>query len=342
MTTDVPDIPPGRHRPPADRNGAAQEGAVPTSDHHRPKSSETKAASRAGVAPLPSFVAPAEGSPAPSDALFGESIRQLRNRSNLKQEAVATAMGWSTAVQSRVENGTRDCTPEEVRHLARVVQASPWETAHLCNLVGYLPDPPPSVGEEQFEAFAVLIMSQLPYPAFMADAYMFIRAWNGATHAIWNPPTEGPVHMLDDLFSSRVRSQLAHRWRDYVTRAVWLFYNRSLPVANTPRYRALLTWLHQRHGDEFLQIWDEAWRMGYGSTSAQRPGGVLVQYPTPGGEIQYVVFQSMLMFPSSMELYMYIPYGRENVERHRQFEEAVDFGTVYTADPPPFAIGDAG
>jgi hypothetical protein len=194
------------------------------------------------------------------------------------------------------------------------------------------------VAEDQFRAFAILIMTHLHFPAFLTDAYMYVRAWNGAINAIWNPPHNGPVHMLDDLFSTRVRGRLGHKWRDYVTRAVWLFHTRSFPVANTPHFRTLLAWLHQRHGDEFLQIWNDAWQLGYGSESAQRPGGVIVDYPTPGGEIQYVVFQSMLMFPSSLELYMYVPYGRENMTRHKHFEQAVDVTEIFTAPAPASGV----
>lgn len=263
-----------------------------------------------------------------------EYLRRLRHSRELTLERAADRLSISTAALSRMERNQREISRQDVTKVVEAYDLTPWESSLLHNAVGFMPPAPPAMPAESFRRYAVGLMTQLPYPAFLTDRFMYVLAWNGAIQAIWNPPAGQPIHMLDDLLSERVRAQMGPAWRSYVVNALWLFYQRSLPVAGHPGYRRLLRTLRDRHGEEFVSMWNEALERGYGAAPEQRDGGVRVNYMTPAGVIEYVVLQSMLTYPSPLELYMYVPYGRDNLERHREFEAKVDVYQLYEAPPP--------
>jgi transcriptional regulator with XRE-family HTH domain len=57
--------------------------------------------------------------------LVGKRIAEIREQSNITQEVLAQELGISRTALSRLENGQRDISYEEMRKLSRILQVSP-------------------------------------------------------------------------------------------------------------------------------------------------------------------------------------------------------------------------
>lgn len=262
----------------------------------------------------------------------GAMLRRLRKQHNFTLKVAAEGLNLSAAAVSRMENNKREVSRADLIAVVKSYGLSRWEAYYLYISAGFLPESPPAEPETSFRAFAFQVLTNLPYPAFMQDALGFVLAWNGGIQTIWNPPAGERIHMLHDLFSERVRAAMGDAWRPYVTRAMWLFYVRTFPVARDPAYLELISELETRHGAEFRTMWNAAQDAGYWlSGPPEDGGGVTVSYLTPAGPITYVVMQTMLRSPTTYDLYLYVPFGRENIERHNRFHQMVDMCTLYTA-----------
>jgi transcriptional regulator with XRE-family HTH domain len=62
--------------------------------------------------------------PGSVDAVIAENVRALRARRRLRQEDLATELGWSRAVITTLENGTRRVTVEDAINLCRALDVS--------------------------------------------------------------------------------------------------------------------------------------------------------------------------------------------------------------------------
>lgn len=262
----------------------------------------------------------------------GAMLRRLRRQHNLTLKVASARLNLSAAALSRMETNKRVISRADLQAVTRGYGLSRWESYYLYISAGFLPESPPSEPETSFRAFALQVLTNLPYPAFMQDTLGFVLAWNGGIQTIWNPPAGQRIHMIHDLFSERVRAAMGEHWRPYVTRAMWLFYMRTFTVARDPAYLELMREFEDQYGEEFRAMWNAAQDTGYWlSGPPEDGGGVTVTYMTPVGPITYVVMQSMLRSPTTYELYLYVPFGRENIERHEHFHRMVDMCTLYTS-----------
>lgn len=266
----------------------------------------------------------------------GSMLRRIRKQRGLTLEQAAERLSISSAAVSRMETDKRKIGREDIRSAVTAYEMTRWEEYYLYISAGLMPDSPPDEPETTFRAFAIQILTTVPYPGFMLDSLGFILAWNGGIQAIWNPPIHRRLHMLEDLFNERVREAMGETWRTYVTRAMWLYYLRSLAVAKDPTFLEHMMGLEQKLGPEFGAMWTEAQNAGYWlSGPPVDGGGVTVSYRTPAGLVTYVVMQSMFRSPTMFDLYLYVPFGRENMELHERFHEMVEINALYTAPTAP-------
>jgi hypothetical protein len=110
-----------------------------------------------------------------------------------------------------------------------------WEIYALWTAAGFTPAPgSPSTHQHDLHELATLLLTALPFPACMVDSLGYLVAWNQGIEAIWSPSRadRAHIHVLDDLFSSRLRHKLGEKWEAYVLLALRLFYHSRCFVAS--------------------------------------------------------------------------------------------------------------
>lgn len=263
----------------------------------------------------------------------GYLLRKLRHQRGLTLKLAAAALNTSPPVLSRKERGEDVVERQDIRFAVKSYQLTAWEAYELWTAAGFLPEPTP-ISErihnlhEQTEA----LLQNIAFPAFVMDSLGYIRAWNQGIEAIWAPSSAqgGPqsLHIIDDLFSARLRERLGHGWEAYVAQSLKIFYHKVLRIANDPEFRMLMETLHVRHGAEFARKWNEAQSSSNGIASADS-GPTIVVHDSQFGPIQYLVMQTVFQLPQHYELITYVPSDAANQERYQQFKATMGANRLY-------------
>jgi transcriptional regulator with XRE-family HTH domain len=261
----------------------------------------------------------------------GQVLRNLRQQRGLTLKQAAAALHTSAPVLSRKERGEDAIERHDIRLAVRSFHLTPWEAYELWTSAGFIPEPalPLERAYDQRE-LAQALLPNIAFPAFIVDVFGYIGAWNQGIEAIWAPSqAESPrIHVVDDLFSARLRARLGARWEPYVARSLKIFYHKTLRVANQPAFKALLEELYARHGEEFVRKWNEA-QNGIGSALPSDISGTIVVHESPVGLIEYLVTQSVFQLPQEYELIVYVPFGADNQERYRMFKATMGEHRLY-------------
>jgi transcriptional regulator with XRE-family HTH domain len=258
----------------------------------------------------------------------GKMIRQLRQQRGLTLARASAIMRTSAPVLSRKERGQDNIERTDIRRTIEAFQLTPWEAYELWLAAGFIPEPTletPSTYD--LRELAEALLPHLPCPAFIIDELWHVWAWNQGIEEIWQVSQADSeyLHVLDDLFSERVRGLLGEEWDRYISQAMRVFYNKTIRISNDPAFQQVLTNLVERHGDAFKEKWNT---MPWGkyvdkSLPPVDMGGTMVTHNSPFGPIEYIVMQALFHFPQSYELVMYVPFGIANQSRYQQFRASM-------------------
>ncbi len=94
------------------------------------------------------------------------------------------------------------------------------------------------------------------------------------------------------------------------------FYRSTLPVSGRPAYSRTIRMLEERHGDEFVLLWNEAHRLiSEGGSNAELSdiSGMRVRYESDSGPIEYLVLQSAFRFSTPYALFIHVPMGMTTI-----------------------------
>lgn len=263
----------------------------------------------------------------------GALLRQLRRQRGLTLRQAAGLLSSSPGTLSRKERGIDAVGRHDVIAAIAAYQLTPWEAYDLWILAGYLPEPAHSLAHlVDIRAFAQPLLLGMPFPAFVADALGYLRAWNAGFEAIWQANQAGltRIHMVGALFAPRQRARLGALWEPYVLQALQVFYRRTRLIAHDLRFRALLAELQAQDAD-FARLWEEAQRRAIGVAPVPliERTVVVVPHNSPEGAIDYLVLQSVAQLPQPYELFVYVPFGRESAQRYERFRAAMGPPRVY-------------
>ncbi len=266
-------------------------------------------------------------------------IRQLRQQRKLTLAQAATMMRTSAPMLSRKERGQDTVERTDIRRAIEAFQLTPWQTYELWMAAGFIPEPTlPQPRPYDLRELAEKLLPHIPCPAFIIDELWYIWAWNQGIEEIWqmSQADNRYLHVLDDLFSHRVRQLLGTEWDQYSLQAMRLFYTKTIRISNDPAFRELLTYLVERHGDTFVDKWNTMQR-GEHQHEALPPvdiGGTIVTHNSPLGPITYIATQALFHFPQTYELVMYVPFGVANQLRYQQFHTTMNPSQIYFRDVP--------
>lgn len=261
----------------------------------------------------------------------GQILRTLRHQRGLTLKQAAAVLHTSAPVLSRKERDGDAIERQDIRLAVKSYDLSAWEAYQLWTAAGFLPEQQ-QAAERAYDLreLAEALLPEIAFPACIMDVLGYLRAWNQGIEAIW-APSQGEArrtHIVDDLFSARLRGRLGARWEAYVAQSLKIFYHKTLRIATQPAFRALLDELHRRHGDEFVRKWNEAQKGGNGLHQPD-VGGALAVHESPCGAIEYLLMQCALQLPQDYELLMYVPFGAASQERYRQFKAMLGASRIY-------------
>ena len=266
-------------------------------------------------------------------AAAGHLLRKLRHQRGLTLKLAAAALNTSSPVLSRKERGEDVVERQDIRFAIKSYQLTAWEAYELWTAAGFLPEPSPiSEHADDLHEQTEALLQNIAFPAFVMDSLGYIRAWNQGIEAIWAPSSAqasaGRLHIIDDLFSARLRERLGEAWEAYVAQSLKIFYHKTLRIANDPEFRMLMETLHARHGAEFVRKWNEAQSGGNGLATPDAAPTIVV-HDSPFGPIQYLVMQTLFQLPQQYELITYIPFDAANQERYQRFKAAIGPNKLY-------------
>jgi hypothetical protein len=220
----------------------------------------------------------------------------------------------------------------DVETVVRGYGLSRWETSNLQLSAGLTPTPPQRAEAKATWRLLTEQMQLLKAPACIVDEFNFLVGWNGLMQRVWglpNAPT-GPIHLLDELYSTRMRRLLGEAWRRTATTACRYVHVRSLRVAGEPSFSKSLAALEKKYGNEFIADWNGA--LGFDDGSGDQVvadyAGAVVRLETSEGFIDYLSLQSPALAFTSLELHVQIPIGIESERRHAQLVAGVEPGQV--------------
>lgn len=268
------------------------------------------------------------------NAQAGRLLRRLRKGRNLILRDAARRLNMSAPALSRKERGQERIERRDIAEAVRGYELSPWEAYTLWTSAGFIPEPTvPPQREYDLRTFAETLFPSLPFPAFIMDVLGYVVAWNEGIEMIWRPSQAGPgrIHLIEDLFSPRLRERLGERWEPYVRQSLAVFYHKTLPVANDPEFLALIDRLARTYREDFTRLWGAA-RQNSDASLPLPPidmGTAVVSYDSALGMIEYLVLQSVVQFPQTYELIVYMPYGDANNERYRLLRERMPQNRAY-------------
>lgn len=264
------------------------------------------------------------------DTAAGRELRRLREKYTLTLHEAAARLALSASVLSRRERGVEPIKREDIQSALSAYPLTAEEAYHLWMVAGFIPDVPPAVGQaaptdESLQA-AARLLQDLALPAMIMDMYGYIVLWTPEMEALWMlSQIEGSaIHLIDMLFSPQAGAALAEQ--DDAFRATLLrrFVQRTLHLANTPRFRHMLRDVRTRYGSAFLHLWQQAHSQQV--SSAAMPG---VQQHSAAGSITYALAQSTCYYPLHYEILTCIPYDAQSLERYQQMRAALGGGSLF-------------
>lgn len=243
-------------------------------------------------------------------------FRELREQRNLTQREAARLLHTSAPVLSRKERGQVPIERRDVELAIAGYGLDPWETFLLWSATGFTPSATrQAVSTDQVRQVARHVLGTIAFPAFLTDDLLFVRAWNQGIEAIWRPSAApGPIHIVDDLFSARIRQKMGAEWEPYVLRALRIFRTQTWPVATDPRFLALLDSFEATHGAQFVEMWNRTQAEAQQAHDDLAP--VIVRHDSTHGPIDYLVLQATWATPGPWMLSTYLPLGPDNLARY--------------------------
>lgn len=154
-------------------------------------------------------------------------------------------------------------TRDDIKQLIDIFALNPEESLRLLMVAGYIPDPgsiPLFPGD--LRAIASPWLQSLTFPALVFDGLKYVRVWNGYMEALYglNQYSTGEIHWLDYLFAPLFQQRVSVRWETLIVQQLREFYFATLPLAQEPAYPRLLAQLKQKHGNEFVRLWETVLR----------------------------------------------------------------------------------
>jgi len=254
--------------------------------------------------------------------IAGAALRHLRFERGLTLRQAAPFFSVSVAALSRKERGIDQISRDDIRHAIQGYHLKPAEAAELWAAAGMLPDlPAHKPVQVDMRSFAGPLLINLLFPAFVIDSFGHIKAWNHAVEYMWEFSQEEqvPLHLISRMFSQRARFILGDHWHNEASKFVVDFYRSTLPISGRPAYSRTIRMLEERHGDEFVLMWNEARRLIFDAGSNAELSdisGMRVRYESDSGPIEYLVLQSAFRFSTPYALFIHVPYGHDNHLRY--------------------------
>jgi len=258
-----------------------------------------------------------KASPTTNSAL----IRRFRLQRKRSLEVASEQLGTSTAVLSRLERGIRIPTRNELIHMSRVYELSPWESHSLLVTAGFMPDPPLVRLFADEAPLWEALLQQIPYPAYIMDDSGYVVMWNAQLRALWPLNEAQPTHVIESLYSPEAREVLNDDWRRQALSAIWNYYLYTISMPQVrPNVQVLLD-LAEKWGAGFIQLWNEA--IGRGLTSAPERMldqiGIEIVRHLPVGTLRYLVTQVGARPATTNGLFLWLPLDAESLSLHERF-----------------------
>lgn len=275
----------------------------------------------------------------------GAYLRRMRKARRLTLRQVEECSHLSTSVLSRLERSERRVSREDCLILSKCLHLTSYETYSLFFMAGYLPETQRAHSDLAVRSVALGMLQEFRFPAILIDKAGYLHAWNAIIENVWRPSHVDAVHVLDDLFSERARTQLRDQWRSWARRAIWLFLQRSVSSANEQAYAATVNHLEARHGAEMKQLLAEAHTLHAPDATDMNDLSLLFAHETPHGLIRYVNAQVLLHSNSGLELHMHLPVDAGNMRRFEAWTTTLGPNAVFLGRPPgsnPAEVAAAG
>jgi transcriptional regulator with XRE-family HTH domain len=199
----------------------------------------------------------------------------------LRREEVALLAGVSHTWYMELEQG-RNVRPtgDVVDAIARALRLDQDETRHLRYLSSLPPEDPPA-GEDKIGSSLQRLVDQLsPWPAFIADIYLDLYAWNrGYTTVFRRDPSSSdrqPPNVLYSCFMEPDSRESVVRWEQAARRMLAQFRGEAGRHPSDPRFQELVDLLLLK-SEEFRAWWPEY------NVRSSRPGlETLIWHPAVG------------------------------------------------------------
>jgi transcriptional regulator with XRE-family HTH domain len=276
------------------------------------------------------------------DKQAGQLLRTLRRQRGLTLKQAASRLLTSAPVLSRKERGEESVARADIQLAIAAYQLDDWEAHTLWFSAGMIPEEIETNDRPvNLRVIASQLLMDVPFPACVVDALGFLVAWNQALEAVgspgrtWAERVNTPIHIIDELFSPRLRQALSEDWGAYVQQALRAFYHKTLHLAPDQRFQRLMLDLHQRHGEDFAILWRHSQHVA-GQPMTAAPGAensLVVRQESALGVIDYLLLYSPVQLPKELELILYLPFGRESRQRYQQLAARWSGGALYFAPP---------
>ncbi len=242
----------------------------------------------------------------------GAEVRRLRIQRKLIQRNIALQLGMTPSVLSRKERGSMTFTRDDIKQLITIFALNPEESLRLLMIAGYIPDPgsiPLFPGD--LRAIASPWLQSLTFPALVFDGLSYVRVWNGYMEALYglSQCSTGSIHWLDYLFSPLFQQRVSVRWEALIVQQLHDFYFNSLPLAQEPNYSRLLVQLKQKHGDEFVRLWEAVLNdiLSNSTTTATPIAQSMLYWQSNQATLEFVIAHKPIA--PMLSLWVLVPHG---------------------------------
>lgn len=264
----------------------------------------------------------------------GAFLRRMRKARRLTLKQVELCSLRSTSVLSRLERNERSVSRDDCLVLSKCLRLTSYETHSLFFMAGYLPEAQHAHSDAELRKTALGLLGDFRFPAVLMDTAGYLYAWNSVIEAVVRPAHDRPVHVLDDLFSPRLRAKLGEQWRHSVTRAIWIFLQRFVATGNEQAYAAALQHMERTHGVESIALLNEAQKMEAPDSAGVAQLGLLFEHDSSLGPVRYISAQLLPHTNAGLELHMFLPIDADNTRRFDLFSASLGANTIYLGRSP--------
>jgi transcriptional regulator with XRE-family HTH domain len=245
------------------------------------------------------------------DAVAAGFPAARRRSSGLRREELASIAGVTVSWLAKLEQGQAHAVSADVlAALARALQLSDPERAHLFALAGYRTEGPPPTDANITPALRTLLDQLEPNPAYLLDRCWNIVAWNAAEARLFPKLltlTDTTPNLLQLVFLDSDLARLMADHDDELVRLVSQFRLHSADWHDDPEINQLVTDLHTNSA-AFAALWAAKDVSPFITTRR------VFEHPT-AGRIEFDHHRLALLDQPGMQLVVYTPKSSSETTR---------------------------